>query len=50
MIFVNALISLEKPCATNVAPEDNANSNGATFCSMLPLGVVLVTKPGADEA
>lgn len=47
--LVNALISLEKPCATKVAPDDKANSSGATFFSILPLGVDLVTKPTADE-
>ena len=36
--LVNALISLEKPCATKVAPDDKANSSGATFFSILPLG------------
>ncbi len=32
-----------------MAPDDNANSKGATFFSILPFGVVLVTNPTADD-
>ena len=46
---VNSLISVEKPCATNVAPEVKASSNGFKEGSIAPPGVDFVMKPAAER-
>ena len=46
---VNSLISVEKPCATNVAPAVNATSSGFNDGSIAPPGVDFVTKPAAER-
>ncbi|MCY1442746.1 hypothetical protein D9M71_591270 [compost metagenome] len=46
---VNSLISVEKPCATNVAPLVNATSNGFNDGSIAPPGVDFVINPAAER-